>query len=438
MRPGQDKKQYESKLLQQHGHMTGASTRTQIDANNFMYANGIDDPMSSGFKIFFRFDTTHGLLANGSYVNSAIAYLKRIGQSERATLCEKFIEHLKTLSSINPWLMQTIEGLDELKSKKPWERHTEESVISVGTLETIEMTVQTLISMYQNIVWDEERGVWVLPVNLRRFEASIYIYPKGSYMVMDDDPTALGTVPNAKRTYSGSAQAVNESNAHEIYYVKSPDIYNHICYDLSECEFLPWESGSTFIVPDNSGNEVSVNNINFSYRWVKNSYRFYRILGDAIYSDYALALYASTQLTVADQENVWKRLGKQFFSKSLEPIRSRYEDVMNKFTTIQNIDDRMQRKFDLNKLKQEGISILGGLAETAFDAVSRDVAGRLQGMFLGNVYGISHDSFLTGITAQNSSEAIYGFGRTIKSHQQAPSMSSSKPLPPNSNVYSKL
>lgn len=433
-----DNKQYASYLLQDFGNRTGASVRTNVDANNFIYDNNLNDPGSMGFKLFFRFDTNHGLLANEQHENSTIAYLNRIGQIDRSNLLKKFIEHLKHTSSVNPWLFQAIEGLDELKSKKPWERYNDEARITIGTLETIELAIQSLLSMYYEIVWDEVRGVWVVPVNLRRFDLSIYIYPKGAYNVMDDDDIALGTVPNAKRTYSGEQQNLNEKNVVEHYYVKSPDIYNHICWDLSECEFIPWESGSTFLAVDNNGHEEAVNNFVIKYRYVRTSYRFYRILGDTVYSDYALALRASTFSTGQEQENFWKKMGRDFLSKSLSPITSRAKSVMDAVTTIKDIEGRQQNVFDLAKLKNTGMTILGGLAETAFDKVSREVSGRLQSMFLGNVYGISHDSFINTFTSQSSADFLYNAGRSIKSTQAAPSLSSTTKLPPNDNVYNKL
>ena len=415
-----------SKQLEQFGVSTGMPSKVQVEANNFHYHNNLNDPFSLGFKLFFRFDGTSGLLANGNNVNSAVAYLKRIGQSGRADICEKFIEHLQNISMVNPWLFQTIEGISELKSKKPWERYTEDDIITIGTLETVDLKMQALNSMYRQIAWDEVRGVWVLPVNLRRFDISIYLYPKGSYLVNDDDVVALASIPNAKRGYDDNQEiSSNSTNAPEHIYVKSPDIFNHVCYDLSECEFLPWESANGFHTVDNAGNEITLNDFTFNYRYVRNSYRFYDVLGDMKYSDYQLALYASTLGSAEEQDNIWKKLGKQLFEKSIAPIKNRVQDIMDQYG-------------DLEKLKKTGMGILHGLAETAVDKISREISGRLQGMFLGNVYGFQPDSLISGLTAKNSSEFLYGLKRTVDATKNAPSMNSKKPLPNNENVYSKM
>lgn len=412
-----------SQLLQNaNTSMNRGSLKANKTINSFLSYNNLDDPMSLGYKLFFRFDDTHGLLANKQFENSACAYLTRIGEVGRAELCEKFIELLQNISMYKSYLFQTIDGLNPLLAKKPSERFSEDDVITIGTLETLDMMIQTLLSLYRSIVFDETRNVWILPVNLRRFNISIYLFPKNTYMVNDDDEIALGSVPNAKRNYSNEInENINEQNIHEFYYLKSPDIYNHICYDLSQCEFDMFQSGTSFIAPNNATNETAINNICFNFKFVKNSYRFYKLLGDNKYSDLQLSLYASTLRNNNESEKTWLKIGQNVLNKAISPITSRIETTINQYNSIE-------------KIKSRGINILKGAAETIGDKYAKEISSRLQNMFMGNVYGFSADSILTGVNANKASEVFYSLNRNNKKSIS----DNERKLSDNENVYSKM
>ena len=89
------------------------------------------DPLWIRFKIFFNFSASSGLLANGSNVNSAIAYFKRIGDTVRAEALKDWIDSLKNLSTNYSFLFEEITGLSELVSDNMQEMIPEDQKLDI-------------------------------------------------------------------------------------------------------------------------------------------------------------------------------------------------------------------------------------------------------------------------------------------------------------------
>jgi len=196
----------------------------------------LNDPTYNGFKLFFHFDTSKGILADERHVNSGLAYLKRIGSTERYDLLKRFITTLSKVNSICPWIFQEIEGLKELHEMKRSEpRHDYE--IRIRTLETIDYKIQSLNEMYRHIIFDDDRYCYVLPENLREFSMSIYVYDFRQFDV-------------------GSQTAIDFFQT-----IKNQDVkkLNHVMFDLGGCEFTE-ASGGDFFTSVNNASPVQVDN----------------------------------------------------------------------------------------------------------------------------------------------------------------------------------
>lgn len=125
------------------------------DVARFLDANNISDPLFLRFKIFFDFTASSGLLAEETNTNSALAYLKRIGDVARYQLLKDFIESLKIISSEYPFLMQDLDGLSEILSANPQCFIPDDQNLMIHCLETVDMKIQKLVTSYRKIIYDD-------------------------------------------------------------------------------------------------------------------------------------------------------------------------------------------------------------------------------------------------------------------------------------------
>ena len=197
----------------------------------------LNDPTYFGFKIFFHFDATSGLLAAERNTNSALAYFERIGQTKRKQLLERFINVLSKVNSITPWMFQSIEGLDDIYAT-PFNEVYMKKPITINTLETIDGKIASLIMMYKHIVYDSERHVEVIPKNLRSFSMSVYLYDFRNF------------------------NNLSQTSVDLLQTIKNHDIknLNHILIDLGYCEIDAFASGSSMIASANNSEYNPVTN----------------------------------------------------------------------------------------------------------------------------------------------------------------------------------
>lgn len=153
------------------------------------------DPLSLNFKLLVNVNATTGLFAgsdvllkkgvtyneNDYPVNSALAYLLRIGERERyILLCNwlfKFIDLVKNYD----FLIQDVEGLDAVINPKPWDAFTDET-ITVKFRETSDQRVESLLILYREIWYDSELNNVVIPTNLNRIDVSVLVYQSGYFL----------------------------------------------------------------------------------------------------------------------------------------------------------------------------------------------------------------------------------------------------------------
>lgn len=454
---------YASLLKETQSRVMQSPSKAIREINAFHSLSWVTDPVSVGFKIFFNFNSTYGLLGNETKdhtSNSAIDYLIRIGQEGRAALLKTFILALQDLNRNMFFMFQEIEGLDIIRQHKPWERYNEnDSIIKLGMLETIDFKVQALMSMYNNIWYDNVRGVEILPANLRRFDCSIYLYAMGAYKIHIGSTTVnsdgvqmvstqvndnlnkelIQSVPNVLKNYGENEESdLTITNTNGLF-VKSPDLYNHVVYDLSECEFLPWESQEGFHKASNVDTSFINNNIAFSFRWCTPGYRFFSLTADLRVSDALLFQVATAQSSqqaqsILDKYNTWKskafgdswlgNVAESMFDKATGPIVSKANDLYNRYGSVEN-------------LKNLGKTILTQAVESAADRLGNMVASKINSLFLGNVYDYTSVSSITGALT-GSTNIVGGLSNSLLGKSSA-SLNSTKKLPsPGPNVYKKM
>lgn len=244
------------------------------------------DPLTLNFKLLIDFDATTGLFAAEENVNSALAYLKRIGpqENERYEMLKHWIDVFKIFIQDYDFLILEIIGLEIIQNAKAFEQFIEnEDSIEIKIRETSDMLIQGLISTYRHIWFDNRRGVEVLPINLRRFDINILVFSSGYFNMLfyDDSPEFKNEVKNDsinERLIFPTIKKLNDRTFKNV----SSEKYNHILFSIQGCSINNEESGKSFI--ETLSNEMSSdyvkNTLVFNFKFAEYSGRFNNIMGD--------------------------------------------------------------------------------------------------------------------------------------------------------------
>jgi hypothetical protein len=194
-----------------------------------IFQKGIHSPFSLPgffyFKVFFKFDTQHGLFGgilnngnsksdhnyttqnveqdkdgnkkivdkkhtesvDGIYVgtNTAAKYLSVLHHSkrykmsapgERLNALVKFTKMLSHISCKEPWYIKSIKGLGQADSIK-LEDMSKEKVIEIGMgMEAVDMRLTTMFDLYRFACYDMANCREIIPDNLRKFEMQVVVF----------------------------------------------------------------------------------------------------------------------------------------------------------------------------------------------------------------------------------------------------------------------
>lgn len=109
----------------------------------------------------------------------AVRYLNAIGQSQRAEMLNHFVQGLFEINKNRPYYWQSISGLDEAYKKIININDSTEggdSLISIGTLEALDLKIASLFSHYRNAVYDFKYRRQIIPTNLLYFKVYLDVY----------------------------------------------------------------------------------------------------------------------------------------------------------------------------------------------------------------------------------------------------------------------
>lgn len=352
--------------------------QTYQDSGNGDPFKVLNDPTWTGFKLFFHFDAESGLLADESYQNSALAFLKRTGQNERYDLLKRFITVLSRVNSVAPWIFQEISGLGEIWSKKRSEPRYE-STIDIKCLETIDNKMMSLVKMYRDISFDEDRWVWVLPVNLRKWSMSVYIY---DFRMFD----------NSSTTAKELLQTLENTDVKKL---------NHVLFDCGHCQFTEDSGKAFFSSITNNQSEFSSTNLSIFCESVTISGLFKSITGDLhlTASAFELAKTSTTGLLTYKQE-------KKYVDRLKERVRSS--------GILKTVEEQYNNLIDVENWKRQ----LKNVRDDASESLIQRAETALTGLYLGNIYGFGFDDLArlkqTG-SYRSTFNQIYSQNSTTKS-----------------------
>lgn len=149
-----------------------------------------DEPGWFYFKIFFHFDTNHGLFGGllnykelTMATNSAAKYLysnidnhKMIKAKDRINALYKFASILSYINDQAPWYFKEVKNLNDAVSPVV-DNFSQERFIEIGvTQDAIDMRLSTLMSLYNYACFDNFYNKEIVPQNLRKFNMSIIVF----------------------------------------------------------------------------------------------------------------------------------------------------------------------------------------------------------------------------------------------------------------------
>lgn len=266
------------------------------------------DPVTLNFKLLIDFNSNHGLFGTG--YNSATGYFNRIGDKGRSAAIQRFISEFEKFVRDYDFLFLSCEGLQEIFNRNAWVVPNENEDKVVFTVrETIDLRVQALITMYNNLWWDDVRMVEVLPANLRRFNCCILVYSSGYF-----DNLIYGINKDSDINKS-PAQFVLPTKVKLDHINKiGPTItkearFNHMRVNLIDAQIDTNESGKTFFseLSNEMQGDYVKNTLGIKYRFSNTTGLFTNVSGNQYITDVLI------MLNEMNKEN--KKSGKSKFFK---------------------------------------------------------------------------------------------------------------------------
>lgn len=369
--------------------------------------NIFDEPGWFYFKIFFDFESHHGLfgslLNTKTYyesVNTAIKYLKYCSSSynienikDRMAALYKFASILSYINTEAPWYFKEIHNIDKL-STPLFEDINKDKFIEITTLpDAIDMRLSTLMSLYQYACYDNINHKEIIPENLRKFNMSIVVF-QSPLRYLHTSYTS-----NKKSELFGGLFSKNINGGTATKYknlYNQNDMMSFRIYTLYNCEF-DIESFSK-VMPASMSNEkpfnLGKNNIVIKYDSVAEHTmnEFYEVLYGT--NGFYFNQYANFQLSGPNGSILYKKTEEQYHSNQLD----RYKALSNTF----------------GDLAQGGTNLFGISLSNSYNKAVDASEAIMHGMFVeNNVLKDVGTNFVLGLlgsskTADTNQGNIYG------------------------------
>jgi predicted nucleic acid-binding Zn-ribbon protein len=168
-----------------------------------------------------------------------------------------FIRGMVRLTTEYPYLLQSVTGLDEVYKNnygvKDSFRGSKDNKITINIYESLDLKISGMFNKYFNAVYDAQYRRERVPMNLRRFNCSIFVHDIRNFHMMS---TKLG---NLIRTEG------NKNNISKIVEV-ALNTMSAIEFKFFGCEIIPEETGSIFENVSNAERgDMRMTNFSFSY-----------------------------------------------------------------------------------------------------------------------------------------------------------------------------
>lgn len=157
---------------------------------------------------------------------SAWSYLKLNGENARADNLRKFTALLYSIMCDAPWYFSELSGIDT--TPKADERRS----FTIKLMpDPYDHRISMLAALYDSIVYSKIRGVTVLPVNLRRFDMSVFLFSHPVHGVHTDE------IDYNDEYYGGIDEPVTEGDFATIDSSSTTQyIASHHVFEFTDCE----------------------------------------------------------------------------------------------------------------------------------------------------------------------------------------------------------
>ena len=164
-----------------------------------------------------------------------------------------FINGMKKLTMQYPYIIQGVTGLDTAYNKhyviKDPYLGSGEDKITLTCLESLDLRVSSMFNRYFNAVYDRQYRRERVPVNLRRFNCSIYVHDVRNFVAK----SRLDKNGNHKVTYNRLLELT--------------DMYHSVIeFRFFDCEIVPEETGNIFNdISNEAPSDMKKTNFTFTY-----------------------------------------------------------------------------------------------------------------------------------------------------------------------------
>lgn len=214
------------------------------------------DPTYMSFLMLFDFADA----ANSPFLSDpAENFLKKLAASgdtasyyaEKLEALQNFKKALKLINNEMPWFWQSLSGLEKIQQYDPLNPYFggDDSIITIGTLESINLTISGLMHLYRKAVFDERKWTYVLPANLRKFRMYIYVTEVRSIKNMTSPKLSGANLAGFPNNFKPSI-GVENSNAG----ISGSEARPYFMFALRFCEF-DIASGTTIFADLNKSPE---------------------------------------------------------------------------------------------------------------------------------------------------------------------------------------
>ena len=164
-----------------------------------------------------------------------------------------FITGMKKMTMQYPYIIQGVTGLDTAYNKqygiKDAYLGSGEDKITLTCLESLDLRVSSMFNRYFNAVYDRQYRRERVPVNLRRFNCSIYVHDVRNFVAK----SRVDKNGNPKMTYNRLLELT------DMY-------YSVIEFRFFDCEIVPEETGNIFNdISNEAPSDMKKTNFTFTY-----------------------------------------------------------------------------------------------------------------------------------------------------------------------------
>lgn len=355
-------------------------TQLTSGESSFQSLLDLNDPLFLDFMIIPHFGATHGLLADETHTNSALRFLRDVGEVNRYNELKEFIELFKAIMKDCMYIFQSISGISEAFQNMAAEPYVADKILSFKCWESVDWRMQALLTMYRSIAYDfTDRKVEILPRNLRHFQMSIYI--------------------NDLRIFINDSDGVNHrdfglTTDHLDIDIEST---NHRMLHFGSCEFSHNAGTSHLGDLDSTTQQMTEIEFDLKYHNFHESSKFKTIFGDYSIKSSAknIPIHANRGLDDSDAQDVKEKLGNKS-GKFQSELSNAYDKANETFSTITG-NTFEGSLIDVNEITQQIRNLPNTLEDELRGAIRREANSLITSHTLRNVFEDSDLDFFRNL-----------------------------------------